>query len=279
MPFQPITDAAALRQAVVLGTTSEGRVLEFKGGYGWKAPTHDHRAGEAEELARDVAQFANTDGGVLLVGVTERSVDGRRVADKIAPVDDVAGFKGWAEQAIRNYLTPATFARSMHEIRLEEGTVLAINVAASVHLVALWHDTGKRGIEYLYRTDHGKEWFNPDEVERHIMNGSRAMQIRLVQLVGSLREGHGQVSVAVAPPPKRWVTATASWGAPFQAVILKDNSDHDIELSLNSVSVRIPHGLILDAWITADRRLGLCLKVGITVTDRGGVTLEPIALA
>ena len=35
-------------------------------------------------------------------------------------------------------------------------------------------------IEYVRRTSHGKDWMNPDEVERHLMNGSRAAKLALL---------------------------------------------------------------------------------------------------
>jgi predicted HTH transcriptional regulator len=71
MSFKPIS---AIEGTVVLGTTAETRILEFKSEYRWQK-VNDNRAdrvAQAEELARDVAQFANTDGGTLLIGITER---------------------------------------------------------------------------------------------------------------------------------------------------------------------------------------------------------------
>jgi hypothetical protein len=142
MAFRPITDEPTFRSAVVLGRTSEDRTLEFKAEYRWRrdGASGDIAQAHAEELSRDVAQFANTEGGVLLIGVAEKVVDGRRIAEKISPISDVSGLKQWIEQAIRNYLVPSTFSRSLREILLPEGTVLAVNVPPSVHLVALWND-------------------------------------------------------------------------------------------------------------------------------------------
>src|SRR5437762_2632401 len=72
-------------------------------------------------------------------------------------------------------------------LRDPRGTVVAVNVPPSLHLVALWHSERrsqfeeKNSIEYLYRDSHGKKWMNPDEVERHIMNGSRAAKLAFDQ--------------------------------------------------------------------------------------------------
>lgn len=279
--YLPIDDAASFARRVVLGQTSENRVLEFKEEYRWQRNTPEDRASQAEELCRDVAQFANTDGGVLLVGVTEREEDGRRVADGIKSVDAVDGLRQWAEQAIRKHLTPSTFSRSMNAIVLPAGgTILAINVPPSLHLVALWVPERKRGVEYLYRTGHGKEWFNPDEVERHIMNGSRAMQIRLAHLFGELAPAArgGPIPVELSPPAQIWMVRQQGFGPqPPVRLAPAGASDYEIELMVHNVCVRLPHGLIFEAWRTSDQKLGLYLKVGIVVTDEGAITLNPVA--
>jgi hypothetical protein len=88
-----------------------------------------------------------------------------------------------------------------------DGTIVAINVPPSLHLAALWHPDRKRGIEYLYRTDHGKQWMNPDEVERHLMNGSRAMQIRLTHV---LEVANLTLPVALTPPLKGYYSGVIS---------------------------------------------------------------------
>jgi hypothetical protein len=92
MPYRPIADADTFRRVVVLGKTQECRSLEFKAEYRWQKGKHkpEDLADQAEELCRDVAQFANGDGGTLVVGVTERGTqDGRKVADAIRPVENI----------------------------------------------------------------------------------------------------------------------------------------------------------------------------------------------
>ncbi len=266
MPFVPITDAASFGKMVNLRVTPENRFLEFKAAYGPGPAQH-------EELARDIAQFANTDGGVLLIGVTESPVNGRRTAQGINPVGDVDSLKQWVEQAIKNYLSPVTFSHALYEVVLPQGSILAVNIPPSIHLVAFTSDD--RNIQYLYRTDHGKQWFNPAEVERHIMNGSRAMQIRLGQLVEELRE-NDRVAVEASPKPLMWVgypfgghhTNTTVQLAPSQCM------EFEVGLLVGRVCVRLPHGLIAEAWRTSDKKLGLYLKVTIIVTEDGQITFE-----
>lgn len=75
--------------------------MDFKAKYEWRTPPatpKKERDAVAVELCRDLAQFANTDGGVLLIGVSEmRGVNGQKLAGEIKPVEDIDGFKQWME--------------------------------------------------------------------------------------------------------------------------------------------------------------------------------------
>ena len=287
MSFKPIS---AIEGTVVLGTTAETRVLEFKSEYRWQK-VNDNRAdrvAQAEELARDVAQFANTDGGTLLIGITERDAgNGRKVADALAPITEIDGFRQWVAQAVRNYLTPATFTHTLDPISVSGGSVLAVNVAPSLHLIAHWASEGKKGIEYLYRTDHGKEWINPDEVERHIMNGSRAIQIELSRVLDEVGKLGNSLPVALTPPLQAWPGEGRRRGEPLvgqHEILVKFNSwsAGEIELCINvngrsEGSVRLPQGLIRYVWRTSDGHVGLCLGVAVGLRGGRGIGLEPIA--
>jgi hypothetical protein len=173
-----------LAAVVKIGTTPESLVLEFKGTIdNWNLPKtakdRDRLKSEAQqETCRDISQFANTNGGCLLIGVKERLDPVRRVkvADSISPVSDPEGIKQWIEQAISNYVVPATLSRDIAIVADPRGTVLAVNVPPSIHLITLW-DSQRHTIECVRRTSHGKDWMNPDELERHIMNGSRASKL------------------------------------------------------------------------------------------------------
>ena len=150
------SDFAAVVQ---LGTTTESLFLDFKKTINAKAPDAQ------QETCRDIAQFANTEGGCLVIGVNERQdpITGIKVADSISGLPDPDQIQQWIEQAIRNYLVPATFSHDVSIIQEPRGTVIAVNIPPSRHLVALWDNRGKRPtIEYVRRTSHGKDWMNPD---------------------------------------------------------------------------------------------------------------------
>ncbi len=261
--YSPIRSLAEFERRVTFGETVESRHLEFKQAYDDRSKKNN-----ARECARDLAQFANAEGGTLLLGVTETThPDGRHVASGIVTVPDAIG-EQWLNQAIRNHAAPATFSRSVDRIDHPEGVVWAINVPPSLDLVAVW-SIEQHGIEYLYRTDHGKQWMNPDEVERHLMDGSRAVRLALqdavaavggerpvllVPAVYEVRVSHGRERLMPTDLGVRLV-----FGAPWRHV----------ELHVGTTLVNIPLALIRAVWTTPDHMIGLCLCVRLLRAPSG----------
>src|SRR5262245_27779705 len=111
-----IRSAEEFQAAVELGNTPETLVLEFKAMIDLSGEKNQ------QEICRDIAQFANTRGGCLLVGVSERldPKRGLKVADGIKPVVNIDAFRQGIERAITNYLVPATLTHDLTPIRLPE---------------------------------------------------------------------------------------------------------------------------------------------------------------
>jgi hypothetical protein len=278
-----IHSTSEFQSAVQLGSMPESLVLEFKETINdWSPPAADpkrqERRKEAQkEMCRDIAQFANTLGGCLLVGVSERldATRGIKVADSIAPIQELELLRQWIEQAIVNYLVPTTFTYDVVAIALSQGNILAVNVPASRHLVSLW-DRAHHPVEYVRRTSHGKDWMNPDEAERHIMNGSRAAKLALlsaqqkatsneVEVIGGFWQRHPHLR----NPDERC--------NPSGPVTFGQSEEYWFELRVpvaNGVSVTIPYGVIEEAWISASGRVNLLLSVRLIVQN-GGIILEP----
>jgi hypothetical protein len=61
--------------------TAESKTLDVKSG-----PYRLDDPGSAAELVKDVAAFANSDGGLILVGFTTKLIDGREFIDELRPV-------------------------------------------------------------------------------------------------------------------------------------------------------------------------------------------------
>lgn len=191
-----------LDQVVEIGTTIESLCLEFKSAVeGWRipdcTPKRDQlgRKGQ-KELCRDISQFANTIGGCLVIGVEEAPVGGASFAraSGFAPIGDPLGLRQWIEQAIKNYLVPSIFRHDIHPIQVSGGALLSINVPPSRSLVALWDDE-EHTLQFAYRTSHGKDYMNPDDVERRWSESSRAGKISY-DMAGEKATVKGEVDVA-----------------------------------------------------------------------------------
>lgn len=281
---------------VKLGETNEDLFLDFKGTIDkWDLPkgTPEYekvKAKAQQETCRDLAQFANTNGGCLLIGVEERlDATGVKVAIAIKNVCEPDRMRDWIEQAIVNYLVPATFAHSVEILRDSRGTVVAVNVPPSLNLVALWHSDRKsqfkekHSIEYLYRDSHGKKWMNPDDVEKHIMNGSRATKLAfdhaLVKAPTREVRVAGGYSQRVGIPP---TTRLQPW-YPDLPVKVGEVGEQWFVLELGMIAgsnrfLVLPFGVIEEAWVGADERVHVILSVRVVLVYKGNeLTVEPYA--
>jgi hypothetical protein len=268
------------QSAVQLGSTPESLVLEFKAKVnGWNAPAKTPKREAQKETCRDIAQFANTLGGCLLVGVNERPDPARgvNVADSIAPVQVVNKLRQWIEQAIVNYLVPTTFTHDIVAIGLPQGNILAVNVPASRHLVSLW-DRDNHTVEHVRRTSHGKEWMNPDEAERHLMDGSRAAKLALIAAIE-----HSTPASRIKLAGGLWQEYAGSPGRPQQGnppgpITFGQMGEYWFELRMQhkqkTCSVTIPYGLIKEAWVDISGTVILLLAVRM-IMRHDELTLEP----
>lgn len=277
--------------------TPESLVLEFKKTIDkWNiaktvSDWEKLRAEGQQEICRDIAQFANTNGGCLLIGVKE-SVDPvtqLKVADGICGVKEPERMKDWIEKAISNYLVPSTFSHDIKAIHDPKGIVLAVNIPPSLHLVALWHSERKsqfeekHSIEYLYRDSHGKKWMNPDEVERHIMNGSRAAKLAFDVALNQAPRREIRVAggywTRVGNPPE---TRLKPW-LPPAPVNIGNVGEQWFDLEFGRIggadrSLILPFGVVEHAWVGADGRVNVILSVRVVLVNHGyELTLEPYA--
>lgn len=269
-----------------LGITPESLVLEFKEVVNdWNPPAGDpqrqERRKEAQkETCRDISQFANTLGGCLVIGVTERldPISGIKVADSIAPVKDVEKLRQWIEQAIVNYLVPSTFTHDIVAIQPSEGSILAVNVPASRHLVSLW-DHANHSIEHVHRTSHGKDWMNPDEAERHIMDGSRAAKLALITAKERARSDRVEIAGGLWWRRTKYDKSAAPWN-PNGPIAFGQIGEYWFELKVPYkgllLCVTLPYGLVGEAWVGASGAVTLMLRFRIIRQEEDNViTLEP----
>jgi len=264
------------------GETRESKFLEFKKAVKDPAALTDKKAStEAQKkVCRDIAQFANTDGGCLLYGVSEERFPGSELAtaSEVSPAVDVDRSRQWILDAVKNFLVPSTLSLEIAEIRLSEGIVLAVNIKPSVDLVAVW-DREQHTIQYLYRTSHGKAYMNPDEAERHQMNTSRSRRLAFIAAIDGETGGKANVMGGV-------LLRTFATGQLHEermnirdSVSWKDARDHTFELRVSDggpgglPTLAIPYGMVQEVWF-ADGKLNLVLSARLVKEDRS-LTLDP----
>ena len=271
--------------AVELGTTTESLFLDFKKTIdNWNLPPHvpsrQAKVQDAQkEACRDIAQFANTEGGCLVIGVSERKdpTTGIKVADSISSLQDPDQMQQWVEQAMRNYLVPATFSNDVSIIKDPRGTVIAVNVRPSRNLVALW-DYRAATIEYVRRRSHGKDRMNPNEVERHLMNGSRAAKLALIEAKEHTTSERVEVVGGVWPEYPSSPERPVRWN-PQEPITIGQMEEYWFELRVPNEqgmprALTIPYSLIKEAWASASGVLMLLFTIQIIMHD-DKVTLKP----
>jgi hypothetical protein len=286
-----IRSTSEFGQIVEFGKTTESLCLEFKSTVdGWLIPKgakeRDRLKREGQkELCRDISQFANAIGGCVLLGIQETSMPGSQLtlATGVEPIKDPQGLKHWVEQAIKNYLVPSTFRRDIHEIEIPDGHILAINVLPSRSLVAVWDDQ-KHTQEFVYRTSYGKEYMNPDDVERQRDGNSRAGKISFEMAMGG-----ATVKDEVEVANGYWKTEDTGYkGVRVLGTKMSAATDQWVALDVlqtnvygppKTTSFIVPYSLIREAWVAASGRVTILLSarpvLGGRQFDDTSVTLEP----
>ncbi len=282
-----VRSVAEFNLTVQFKATPESQVLEFKSDIdNWNLPKgapDDLKREAQKEACRDVAQFANTVGGCLLIGVTEKrlTTGGLPMADDVQPVTSVGPLLQWLEQAIGNFLVPSTITHDIVAIPLAKGTVIAVNIPPSIHLVSLWDD-GSHTIEYWYRTSHGKRSMNPEEAERHLMNASRAAKLKVMATVDSV-PAHTDVEIAggfwARFPPGQGSDQRWRPPGPLRIQAHEDGFVLFVPTGRPTISgLMIPYGLAAEVWLGVDRKINLLLSVKLLIDAHTGlVSMEPYA--
>jgi hypothetical protein len=275
-PPSYINSVQDFSHVVPLGTARESKVLEFKKDlHGFAAEAMEARRKGQLEFCRDVSAMANTIGGCIIVGVSEGGSGGSNtsVARAIHALENVPARVQWMNEAIANYLVPHTFARTMVPLSIDGAAIVVVNVPPSLHLVSIWQEDS--GVVQCYRrTDHGKVAMNPDDIERHLMDGSRAARLEFAR-VQPLAKGN---LIELVPGTFEWdrhkgVFHPTSLRVQFGLI---GESQFDLLFpDMQGKTVAIPYTMVRAAWLTADNRMGLMLSVRL-VWRGDGFRMEPL---
>lgn len=261
-------------QALVARGEPESLVLEYKEDYNPNDPA------KKTEAVRDLVQFANSAGGVLIYGIREpdpptfpttpQGIVGVRLAR------DATTLRGTLTQLVSNLVTPAPLICEMLPFTIGQASVLAVNVYPSAEIVSVWTKTQDPNapipIEFPFRTSHGKRSMNPAEVVQHMLNMTRGRRLRLASLKRRVNPGPGLPSNT--PLTSLYYFASIAHGSRKSmrwdgTAALGALHDHDVELVLthgnqNSMTAHVPYEWIREAW--ADARGGISMTLDASVS-------------
>ncbi len=237
MLYTPFKTAQDFERLIHLGETSESIHWDYKQSFSPK---------KSEDFAIDLAAFANTFGGTLLIGVAEKSDGVKKVASGFVPGINVEEIRKTVHTHISEIISPKTDVQVV-PIDISGNLIVAINVEPSVNLVGVCLDKDRRSFSFPYRTEFGNRFMTFEEVENRMAdNKTRAMYLKLKKYIPS----GGKVNVYPAPIANNKIEWRFEW---------IHNSENEIRLDQNGYrSIDIPISFIEEVW---NGRGGICLKL------------------
>ena len=142
MAYLPLSSVEEAKERLVAGVARENHWLEFKTDLG----------SDNIEIARDIAQFANASGGVLIIGAVE--TDQALIA--FNPLPDPPKLIARLDNIVKGNLTPVPVIEPHIFKMTAEATIVAVNVPPSLTLVAR-HEKHER-YEFVIRAGESKRY-------------------------------------------------------------------------------------------------------------------------
>lgn len=237
MLYKPFKTSQDFESLIHMGETPEGIYWDYKEEINFETPV---------KLAIDLAAFANTFGGTLLVGVVEKKINDIRVASDYASNVDFEKIKKRVNDHILNLTSPRMSAQVVH-IDVNGKKIVAINVDPSVNLIAIRSNKDPHAYCFPYRTEYGNQYMSFEEVEKRMVdNKTRAMYLKMKKYLPS----GGKVNIYPAPIANNKIEWRFEW---------IHDSENEIRLDQNGYrSIDVPISFIEEVW---NGRGGVCLKL------------------
>ena len=237
MLYYPIKNQPDFESLIHIGETSECIHWDYKQAFNSK---------DSDAIAIDLAAFANTYGGTLLIGVTEKKENGLKVASGFVPNIDVEEIKKHVFTNILDLISPKIDGKIV-QFDVSGNVVVAINVEPSVNLVSVCLDKNRLSFCFPYRTEYGNRYMSFQEVEKRMMdNKTRAMYLKLKKLIPS----KGRVTLYPFPIANYQAQWFAEWNS---------GSENEITLWRNDYRcIIVPLTYIDEVWKGND---GVCMKM------------------
>ncbi len=105
-------------EELIRNQLQEGPELEYKA-----APALQREDKKIKEITKDVSAFANSNGGILIYGISEDPTN-RNIPGAIDPIDRKSISKEWLEQIINSRIRPRIHGLVIHVITIEADQVV-----------------------------------------------------------------------------------------------------------------------------------------------------------
>lgn len=256
---------------IVLKNTQETIFLEFKQAINLENKHLKTRL--AEELACDICQFANTLGGSILIGVKEGKgkISGLSVATCFVNVSNLEEVRIFINDKVRNFYYPSSMNYDIVAIEIKHNiSLLAINIYPLTNNVAcVFSPSSPDYLRYPFRTEFGKKYMRPYEVEEKMNNRTRGLYLQLLNIWR--RDKEIQILSQVIKQEK---DPTLLWDNRDLNIFISELFDHEFQLRINDQIINIPYGLLKEVWTTYDEKIGIIINAKIVISgDRKEIRL------
>jgi len=133
-PILEQVDRAALQQ-LITDEEQEGKYIEYKAQLYRLGTDQKDRVAQHEELLKDVSSFANTEGGDLIIGLTEENGIPTELCR--IPTSDPDALKQRLTALIQPWLEPRLTV-SMHAVRVKDDCYALIPLAGKSQSLVPW---------------------------------------------------------------------------------------------------------------------------------------------
>ena len=242
MLYTPFKTAQDFESLIHWGETSEGIYWDYKQMLNPKEPAN---------IAIDMAAFANTYGGTLLIGLSEKENDklnGLKVATGFAPKINAESIKKQICSIASSCIFPRISVK-IDPIKISDNLVVAVNIEPSVNLVGVRTNTERGNFCFPYRTEYGNTFMSFTEVEERMNNSkTRSMYLKLKKYIPE------KSKVVIYPIPMG--NAQTEWT--FEWI---DKSEEEFKLICNeTMSIFLPISAVDEIW---KGNHNLCLKLNV----------------
>ena len=256
-----------LNKIIYLGETEESLYLDFK------RTLNKEKSNSAEECALDIAQFANSYGGVIVFGVIEQFLESRKKKVATEYVDvDYEDISKYINNKVRKLLYPESIDIDVLSVLTNCGSSLVVvNVYPLLSgLACVGRKVEPYIMKYPYRTNYGKKYFNPHEVEKYISSGNRMIYVRLdeFEVRGKLIELYPDLIIES-------IDSNLKWDIKDPNVSIIDYNLTELTLAVGGVKINVPTGLVKEVWNTTKNSIGMILDMELVLmSDRKNVKIR-----